>query len=443
MRHAWRFIAGFMCAVCLITQPDSLGAQPKPVGPGVSDALDSLRAMRGASLTVSLITYGPTDVFYERFGHAALAFRDSITGQDVAYNWGMFDFNQPRFLTRFLTGETSYSMAGYSTAMFNSIYQGDDRSIREQTLALTAVERGALLEFVGWNALDENKFYRYDYYRDNCATRIRDALDWVLRGRLHTALAVPGSGRTWRDETARVLASMLPYYLGIELALGRRADEPLTRWDEEFLPEHMATHYATLSLPSLVDGTPYNFVAHDSVVYASTRPPLPTNPPSYIVLAVLVGLTLASLVASIADARSNAAHLTLAIAVAIWYGVCGTLGTALLLAGTVTKHAPYMGANASLFAIHPLILVAAILVPVSFLRGRRSTAANGISMVVAGLSVCGLVLQLMPAFRQGSGVIFALVVPVHVAIAFAVSRLSENGTTTPAPKPADAAKLAA
>jgi hypothetical protein len=417
----------------MLPLPVTAFAQPQPVAPGVSDALDSLRAMRAATLSVSLITYGPSDVFYERFGHAALAFRDTVTGLDVAYNWGMFDFNQPRFLIRFLTGETSYSMAGYATALFNSVYQGDNRSIREQHLALSPVERGALLEFVEWNAREENKYYRYDYYRDNCATRIRDALDWVLKGRLHTALAVPGDGRTWRSETARVLASMLPYYMGIELALGRRADVPLTRWDEEFLPEHMATHYAALSLPD-INGAQYQLVSHDSVLFASTRTPLPTTPPSYITLAVLVGLTLAGLIASIADARSNAAHLTLSIGISVWYVLCGVLGTALLLAGTVTKHEPYMGANASLFAMHPLILLAAPFVALAFMRGKRTNTAFGFSVIIAVLAVLGLIFQFIPAWSQGSGVIFAIVVPVHVAIAFAVSRLGNDGTTGPAPE---------
>ena len=123
-----------------------------PPPPGVSAALDSARAQRGASLTISLYTYGPSDVFFERFGHAAIGIRDSITGQDVAFNWGIFDFNQPNFLGRFLTGDTKYSTAGYPTQLFNNVYQGDNRTIRQQVLALTPTERAALLEYVQWNA---------------------------------------------------------------------------------------------------------------------------------------------------------------------------------------------------------------------------------------------------------------------------------------------------
>ena len=75
-------------------------------------------------------------------------------------------FNQPNFLLRFLTGDTKYSMAGYPTTLFNNVYRRDNRSIRQQVLALTAVEKAALQDYVQWFAREENKYYRYDYYSE-------------------------------------------------------------------------------------------------------------------------------------------------------------------------------------------------------------------------------------------------------------------------------------
>ena len=407
----------------IIAQPaaPTLAAGDMPAPPGVSVSVDRARAIRGASLAVSLYTYGPSDVFFERFGHAALAVRDTITGDDVAYNWGMFDFAQPNFLTRFLTGDTKYSMAGYPTPRFNDVYRADNRTIRQQVLALTPVERAALFEYLHWNAREANKYYRYDYYRDNCGTRVRDALDWVLGGRLRSALSVPGVGRTWRGETARLLASMLPLYAGIEIALGRHADEALSQWDEEFLPEHMATHYATLVLRD-VAGRRYRLVERDTTLFTANRVPLPSEPPSRVALAVLLGLTLAGLLAALADARARAARVVLSLVVALWYLVGGLLGTGLLLAATVTRHAPYMGANTTLLSLQPLLLVAAVVVPVAFARRHASPVARGVSAVIAVLSLCGVVLQAIPAWSQSSGVVLAVVVPVHVAIALALWR---------------------
>ncbi|HYW31175.1 MAG TPA: DUF4105 domain-containing protein [Gemmatimonas sp.] len=393
-----------------------------PVAPGVSPATDSVRNARGQSLVVSLLTYGPGDEVFERFGHVALSVRDTLTGQDVAYNWGMFDFDQPNFLGRFLTGDTKYWMEGFPTDLFNGVYTRANRGIRRQTFALTPVERAALLEYVSWQSQEENKYYRYDYYRDNCATRIRDLLDWTLRGRLRPELSVPGAGRTWRGETERITANDLPVFAGIEVALGRDADRKLSRWEEAFLPEHMASSLASVVLRDS-SARRYRLVNDDSVIFAAGRVPLPSEPPDRVVMAALLGLTIAGLIAVLADARGRFVRVALSVLVAGWYLVGGLLGTLLLLAGTVTKHAPYMGNNTTLLQLHPLLLVAAFAVPIALIRHRRTRAAMGVSATVALLSVIGLLLQLVPALSQRSGVVLAVTVPVHVALAVAVWRL--------------------
>jgi hypothetical protein len=393
-----------------------------PPPPGVSAALDSARAIRGASLTISLYTYGPSEVFYERFGHAAIGVRDNATGTDYAFNWGLFNFEDPNFLTRFLTGDTKYYMAGFRTDAFNNSYVRTNRSVRQQVLALTPVERAAVQEFVQWNARDENKYYRYDYYQDNCGTRVRDALDRILRGRLHAALDSAGTGRTWRGETARTLAYDLPLYAGIQVALGRHADEPLTRWNEEFLPEHMAEHYASVVLSDSASRR-YKLVERDTMLFVSDRVPLPSEAPGWLAMACLLGLTLAGLIAVLADARAKVAQIVLSIVVGLWYLVGGLVGTALLLAATVTKHAPYMGTNSTLLSLNPVLLFAAVIVPVALWRRTPFRAAVGLSTLVAALTGCGLLAQLVPSWAQSSGVVLAVVVPVHVAVALALWRL--------------------
>lgn len=396
-----------------------------PPPPGVDAVLDSARARRGGTLTISLYTYGPSDVYFERFGHVAIGIHDRVTGRDVAFNWGIFNFDQPNFLLRFLTGDTKYQMAGYETRMFNGVYRDDNRSIRQQVLAMTPVEKSALAEFIAWNSREEHKYYRYDYYSDNCSTRVRDALDRVLGGRLHAALTGTGGARTWRGETARLLGSMLPLYAGIEVALGRRADEPLSKWDEEFLPEHMATHYEKLVLTD-AGGTRYRLVNRDTMLFVASRVPLPGEPPSRDIFAALLGLTLAGLLASLADARATVARVVLVVGVALWYLVGGVLGTALLLAATVTKHAPYMGANTTLLSLQPLLLVAAVLVPIALWRGVRSRAAMGVAALIALMSICGVLLQLVPSLTQSSNMVLGVVVPIHVAIAVALWRVGHH-----------------
>ncbi|HST08247.1 MAG TPA: DUF4105 domain-containing protein, partial [Gemmatimonadaceae bacterium] len=59
----------------------------------------------GSNLTVYLLTFGWGDVVWERFGHNAIWIKDRARGTDMTYNWGMFDFNQPHFVWRFVTGD--------------------------------------------------------------------------------------------------------------------------------------------------------------------------------------------------------------------------------------------------------------------------------------------------------------------------------------------------
>jgi hypothetical protein len=420
-----------LASSALAAQTTELAPTPPPPAPGVSAALDSARAERGARMSVAILTYGPGDFVFERFGHVAVALTDSSTGQEIAFNWGMFDFNQPNFLARFLTGDTKYWMAGYRTADFNAAYMADNRTIRKQQLQLTAVQRGAIADFVSWNALEANKYYRYDYYADNCATRVRDLLNWALAGQLDAPFRLPGGDRTWRSETARITASDPLVYAGIQVALGRNADHRLTKSEESFLPDLLANHLAALTVSSAT-GAPVKLVTSDSVLFTADRLPVPDQAPSRVLMALAIGTALAALVLLLAGVRSVLARVTLGVFSALWFGVGGLLGAALLLAGTITKHSPYMGANLTVLQLHPLMLLAAVVISMAAWRGTRSRVADGVSALVALLSVVGLVLQLVPSLSQQSGVVLAVVVPVHIAFAVAVRRLPARAGTADA-----------
>ncbi|WP_373060863.1 DUF4105 domain-containing protein [Gemmatimonas sp.] len=410
-------------AAAVLLASSALTAQTAPPpAPGVSASLDRARAVRGARMSVAIITYGPGEFVFEKFGHIALALTDSSTGQDIAFNWGMFDFNQPNFLGRFLTGDTKYWMAGYRTADFTAAYIGENRTIRKLQLQLSPAQRGAIADYVTWKAQDANKYYRYDYYADNCATRVRDLLNWALNGQLDAPFQLAGSGRTWRNETARITASDPLVYPGIQIALGRTADHVLTKWEESFLPELLANHLAALTVTD-ASGARGRLVSSDSVLFTASRPPMPDAAPSRVPLALALGLVLAALVVLLAGARAGGARFVLVAFSALWFAVGALLGTALLLAGTVTKHGPYMGANLTVLQLHPLMFVAAVVVTMALWRGVRRRVAVGVSALVALLSVVGLALQLVPSLYQQSGVVLAVIVPVHLAFAMAMLRL--------------------
>ena len=416
--------------------PDNVAQTPPPPPPGQNATLDSLRAVRGASMEVRLFTYGPGDAVFERFGHIALAIRDTLTGEDLAFNWGMFGFGEPQFLWRFLTGDTRYWMAGYNTDAFNVVYREENRSIRAQRLALTPMQRGALYDYVAWNAQDANKYYRYDYYNDNCSTRVRDALDWVLNGALQSQWHTAPLARSWRGETARITADNLPVFVGIHLALGRQADAPLTAWQSAFLPEHLADALADTRVGN------QRLVTSDSVIFAANRAPMPATAPQPVVLAAFIGFGLAALLylwagssdvpdvptasraAAKAESRGAARSSSRGLSVVgvLWYLTGGVLGTALLLAGTVTKHKPYMGSNLSVLLISPLLLLAAVLWPWRDNPGRAGRLARGSSALVAISAMLGWLGLVVPGLMQGSMVVALVIAPIHVGFALAAWR---------------------
>jgi hypothetical protein len=387
--------------------PDNVALTPPPPAPGTDAALDSARARLGDSLQFTVYTYGPGDAVFERFGHIALAVRDARTGQDVAYNWGMFGFDEPNFLWRFLTGDTRYWMEGYRTVEFNAAYQAQNRTIRQQALNLTPMQRGALYDFLAWNAQEANRYYRYDYYNDNCSTRVRDALDWALGGALRPAIDSVRGHHTWRGETARITADDLPVYAGIQIALGRNADRHLTRWQLGFLPEYLADDLARVTLAGTA------LVGADTMLFEARRDPMPAGAPDRVMPALAVGLALGGGVFALA----RVAPAALGLFGVMWYAVGGLLGTALLLAGTVTKHVPYMGTNLNLTILSPLLLAAALFWWWRPRADRRGRAARALAVVTALIAVVGLVLMHLPGFTQGSMLLFMTVVPVHAALA--------------------------
>jgi hypothetical protein len=184
----------------------------------------------GGALRIFVVTYGPGEQVWERFGHDAIVVQDGATGESVSYNYGMFDFRQENFILRFARGQMLYWMQGIPSAWYDRTYVRADRSIWRQELNLTPAQRVELRRFLEWNALEENKYYAYDYFRDNCATRVRDALDRVLGGRIRAATDTIATPYSYRWHTRRLVAAQPLVYTGIDLGLGRPTDRPISAW---------------------------------------------------------------------------------------------------------------------------------------------------------------------------------------------------------------------
>ncbi|MEP6858553.1 MAG: DUF4105 domain-containing protein [Gemmatimonadales bacterium] len=408
-----------------------LGAQPVAQGTQPASTLPAGPAEPGSNLTVYLLTFGWGDAVWERFGHNAIWIKDRSRGTDVTYNWGMFDFNQPNFLSRFLTGDTRYWMEAIDLNPMLGYYRKANRSILAQELNLSPAQSLKLQQFVEWNALPQNKFYRYDYYRDNCSTRLRDALDHALSGQLQLATVTRTTSGTYRSHTQRLMQGDLALYTGVTLALGHPADKPLSIWEEMFLPVRMANDLRTVSIPD-TSGTRIPLVRSESALFTAGRQPEPSEPPNFLPLYVAVGILIAAamiILVRSAEGGHRIAFLAVTAIATLWSLVVGLTGTALVIAWLFTKHY-FMSRNENLMHFDPLSLALAVLIPLSVFGMRGVSRAKKLSGFVAALSLLGFVLQGIPFFDQKNGEIIALALPINLAVWWTVHRLANYKRTS-------------
>lgn len=198
------------------------------------------RAERQDSVIVSLVTCWPGAEVYELCGHEAIRVRGvgpEGNAIDSVWNYGTFDFNQPNFIYRFVKGETDYKLSSYPFAWFMPEYQASGRRVVEQDLNLTKEESYKLLGHLRERAMPQNAVYRYNYVKDNCATRIVSDIDTTLGSPVVYNDTVKYG--TFRN-TMRAYHRDYPWYqFGIDICLGSGIDYPLKGREEMFAPLEM------------------------------------------------------------------------------------------------------------------------------------------------------------------------------------------------------------
>lgn len=374
-------------------------------------------AVPGEELTVYLVTMGPGDAIWEKFGHNALWIHDARTNTDLAYNWGVFDFASSDFLPRFLKGSMRYALAVYPMGPMVDAYARTDRSVWVQELALTPAQKVELRDFVEWNARPENAFYTYNYFLDNCSTRVRDVLDRVLDGRLQARFDTVATGTSYRWHTRRLTQVAPAMYTGMDLVLGQPGDRPISAWEEFFLPMKLRDGVRALTVSGGGEAA-RPLVVSERQLFAATREPeaeRPANPtPWFLAAGLLLGAALA-LLARQAARGGRAAGAVFGTVGTTWSLLAGFAGLIMVLTWTVTDHT-FMYRNENLLQLSPLSLLLVPLLPRLVRRG-RSPLAPRIALAVALLAVLGFVLQALPGFFQTNGEIIALALPVHAGIA--------------------------
>ncbi|MDR7191417.1 DUF4105 domain-containing protein [Luteimonas terrae] len=355
---------------------------------------------------IGVATMQPGDVFFERFGHNALVVDDPAEPEPLSYNFGFFDPNEPDFVPRFIRGDMRYMLAALPLTEDLAYYREVGRGVSIQWLDLDPAQARALAAALAENAMPENAHYRYDYFTDNCSTRVRDAIDTTLGGALRNQLQGRSRGNTYRGDAVRLASPALWMWLGFDIGLGPAADRPNALWEDAFVPMRLAD---ALRSARNLDGRP--LVSGEQIIVPHTQAPEPPERARLLWPWLVAGLVLGALI--LATGRIAPRALA-AIALPFWT-VSALLGGVMLFLWLGTEHG-FAWRNHNLLLFNPLCL---LLLPGGWriARGRAPGPLFGWVLATVLLSgIAALFLHWLPVLPQRNAAWLSLLMPVHVAL---------------------------
>lgn len=358
---------------------------------------------------IGVMVMQPGEIFWERFGHDAILVVDPDTGEATSYNFGFFDPGEPDFIARFVRGRMRYRLAAVPYQDDLALYREEGRGVFVQWLDLTDSQARGLAEALALNARPENAYYRYDYFKDNCSTRVRDAIDRALEGGLRRQVEGRSRGLTWRSEALR-LASPAPWmWLGFDLGLGPAADQPMSVWEQGFVPRRLSD-----TLEQVHNGRGRPLVRQRQDILPHLIAPEPHGRPQRWWLWGMWGLAIGAGAAWLGRRRPR---LLAALAMPVWM-LAGTVGALLLFLWLGTEHRMAWG-NHNLFLLNPLAWVA---LPGAWQVWRGRAPGSWFARVLGAIAIVaaiGLLAHWLPARPQLNAHWIALLLPIHAALAWA------------------------
>ncbi|MBK8923274.1 MAG: DUF4105 domain-containing protein [Saprospirales bacterium] len=280
------------------------------------------------SARISLMTVAPGDMLYSTFGHSALRVYDARRLLDRCYNYGTFNFDQPNFILKFCRGKLLYMLDTEPTRSFEYSNIYDRRPMQEQVLQLNREQRQRLFDLLEENVREENRYYKYDFFYDNCATRIRDIVKETFFHQITFDSSKLQPGTTMRQLLHPYLRDMPWTKFGIDLAIAMPADRVALAEDYMFLPEHMHNLFGATQHS---DSIP--LVASERNIPFRPLPPRPAYEPGFLGRPFWV-LSLVALLGLLSMANPRTEHI---FDMLFWF-LLGAAGLVLLLLWVATDH---------------------------------------------------------------------------------------------------------
>jgi len=362
-----------------------------------------------AAPRIGVATMSPGTIFFERFGHNAIIVDDPTQPEPLSYNFGFFDMGEADFTGRFVKGDMRYYLARLRWRDDLQYYLDSGRGVSIQWLDLDDAQAEAMAAALAENAKPQNARYRYEYFTDNCATRVRDAIDRALGGALKPQLTARSQGNTFRSEAVR-LASPAPWmWLGFDIGLGPSSDQPMSRWEEAYVPMRLAASLREAKRP---DGRP--LVLGEETVAPHRIAPEPPEFQRIWWRWLLAGLAIAALWSWLQRRRPRTAA---GLALVFWF-TAALLGTVMSGIWLGTEHR-FGWANHNLMLLSPLSW---LLLPGGWRHARgRSTGRlfRPVLMATVVLATLAPFLHWVVAVPQTNAHWIALLMPIHAAFGIA------------------------
>ena len=331
-----------------------------------SNAQDSSR------LRVSLLTCSPGEELYSIFGHSAIRIIDSNSVTDYVFNYGTFDFDDPNFYIKFVKGKLLYFVSLERTNDFIEFYKYENRTVSEQVLLLTAAEKINIKNALIENLKEENKFYKYDFFLDNCTTRLRDI---IVKYKTPTPIlpAVMPEDRSFRKAIHKYLREGGQYWseLGIDILLGAPTDRIMTPSEQQFLPNNLEK--------SIDRCTNTKLVAEKTTIFQNeiTESGFSLFNPSYFFIILFL------FIAPLHKKKTVIATRTLLVFDVVLFFIIGIVGIILVLAWFATDHTMTKNNYNLLWAL-PTHILAPIFI---FFRSKISKYYFGVTAVISSLLI--------------------------------------------------------
>lgn len=329
----------------------------------------------GENSRISLLTCSPGTEVWSNYGHTALRVCDEDSGLDVCFNYGIFSFSTPHFIWRFCTGETDYIVGAQNTGAFLEEYLREGRGVTEQVLNLDLEARNRIWDALCLNIQPQNRTYRYNFFYDNCATRVRR----MIENNCGSAVEYDG-GAAFSTMWGAVDYYTLDYpwtNFGISLILGAPADDPASYRDLMFAPEVMMDGFDG----ARIDGEPLvaekNILVEGKTLH-SAQASLPS--PNLV-----LGLVFAVVV--FVSGTELGKKKRFRVVDGVLWGLSGIAGVVIAFLAFFSTH-PATNPNYLLIWLDPLALVYAI--ALCFKKFRNSYAADFVQMVFLPFVLFGL-----------------------------------------------------